>query len=286
MQYDGSLIVVPIQTPPGPSVGTISIDTLRPIPSPASSEEQLPQQQPLHFSPLPSSFQEHEALFYQGVGQCVGEVYHWIYSRVSLLQVSCSALQWIHSRFPAIKRGEVYLVTEEPSQVDERPKTENGQDEPFLLHLMLSTAPWATPTTNIQKQIMKQDNPFKHHLFDCVETSEPFYMEAYGEHHLVHPIRDHTGCAVALVDLTITNLYACSLDGGLLREVTKIFNLLTSTFYHINCPPEARMKQEEDQVMGVRGFGVQKSVLENVTLGTAFYKYSGPSFERPPLNLH
>lgn len=284
MQYDGSLIVVPIQTPPGPTVGTINIDTLRPVSPPASSEEQQIHQQllpsslhPAPFSsssrpssPFPSSFQEHEALFYQGLGQCVGEVYHWISSRLSLLRVTLSALRWIHSRCLAVKRGEVYLVTQECTLVDGRAWTERGRGEPFLLHLMMCTCPSAPPSTNIHQQVKKQDNPFKQYLFECAETSEPFSAEAYGDHHLVHPIRDHTGCAVALVDLTISTLHTCSRHGGQLREVTKVLNLLTSAFYHLNSPPGATRRQEGDGPLEEGGLEMQRSMLENVTSGMAY----------------
>ena len=264
MQYDGSLIVVPVQTPPYPPVGTINVDTLQPVSPAADGGLQQPPLPSLPDDPStvssshlsPSSFQEHEALFYQGVGQCVGEVHQWISNRISLLHVSLSALKWIHSRFIAIQQGEVYLVTENPKR---------DQEEPFLLHLMVSTTSSAPPNTNIHKRVKKQANPFKQYLFECVETSEPFSAEAYGEMHLVHPIRDHMGCAVALVDLTVSTLQSCSLDGGQLREVIKVLNLLTSTFYHLNHPLGAKGSQKEEELPQEEG---QRYVFENVTTGT------------------
>lgn len=260
--------MVPIQTPLGSTVGTISIDTLQLISSPPSSDEQQQicpsstQPATLSTSALSasSSFQDHEALFYQGVGQCVGEVHHWISSRLSLLRVSLSALRWIHNHCPAVKRGEVYLVTEGSPP----PKSSRHKAEPFLLHLMLCTTLSNPPTTKINKIVKKQDNPFKLYLFECVEMSEPFSTEIFGDRHLVHPIRDHTGCAVALVDLTVTTSQGHSLNGGQLREITKVLNLITSTFYYLNSTQDdSRSRNERD--MGIK---MELSVVEDVISGT------------------
>ena len=292
-QFDGSLIVVPVQTPPGTSVGVISIDSLQralpasvrdqvppstsgsvesqaPPPTLGSIESQVPpseDQAPPSATPtssssslpgLSSAFQEHEVLFYEGVGQCVGRTHHWISCRLSLLRVSMSALQWIHNHCPAVKRGEVYLVTAPPTP----PATSK---DPFLLHLMLSTSPSAPPTTKINQRVKQQDEPFKAYLFECVEMSEPFSTEIFGERHLVHPIRDNTGCAVALVDLTLTPIQLVSLDRGQLREITKVLNLLTSTFYFLNSSWEEPKGQLEGEVWR----GLKHQLTETEDTGAA-----------------
>jgi len=207
--------------------------TLTPSASKSSTSQAPPSASTSSSASLPglsSAFHGHEILFYEGVCQNVGVVHHWITCRLSLLRVSLSALRWIHNHCPGVKQGEVYLVTAPQAP----PSSSKVQPEPFLLHLMLSTTPSAPPITKINKQVNKIGSPSKTYLFECVEMSEPFLTEIFGERHMVHPIRDTMGCAVALVDLTLTPIQALSLDRGQLREITKVLNLLTSTFYYLS----------------------------------------------------
>ena len=258
-------------------MGVISIDTLQ-YTTPTTSESTqgrtltssaksgaagraLPSASTSSSTSLPglvSAFHGHEILFYEGVGQSVGIVHHWITCRLSLLRVSLSALRWIHNHCPAVKQGEVYLVTTPPTT----PLSGKAQPDPFLLHLMLSTTPSAPPITKINKRVNKQDSPFKTYLFECVEMSEPFSTEIFGERHMVHPIRDNTGCAVALVDLTLTPIQTLSLDRGQLREITKVLNLLTSTFYYLSSSWEEPRFQLEEEVW--RGLKQQLTDTEDI----------------------
>ncbi len=69
-------------------------------------------------------------------------------------------------------------------------------------------------------------------MFQCVDTSESVSTEAYCYPHLACPLRDHTGCAVAVIDFTISQ--TCNngrLEPQHLRNVGKMVKLLTSAFH-------------------------------------------------------
>lgn len=55
---------------------------------------------------------------------------------------------------------------------------------------------------------------------------------AYGQHHLAYPIRDSTGCAVAVLDLYMPPTQ--ELRPSQTREVTKVLKLLTLAYYKLS----------------------------------------------------
>ena len=69
-------------------------------------------------------------------------------------------------------------------------------------------------------------------MFQCVDTSECICAEAYCYPHLACPLRDPTGCAVAVIDFTISQ--TCT-NGHLelqhLRDVGNMVKLLTAAFH-------------------------------------------------------
>lgn len=225
-------MVVPIISPQEVVLGTISVDSLQPALTKTKT------------------FHPHEISFYQGVGLCLGEVHHWITVHQKLLKVAHAALDWIHRRCPAISKGEVYVV--QPSlKREERGgegEEEEGKDEKkeagFLLSLMLSTCGTQPAVENINKKIKPHENQFLSYLFDCVENSEPVTAGVYGQHHLAYPIRDHTGCAVALVDLSMPSQH--SLNPQQLREITKVLKLLTGAYYKLSCSTEEQQSGKEE----------------------------------------
>ncbi len=211
-------MVAPITTPKQDVVGTISVDSL------GTGQGMAPRNH---------SFYNHEINFFQGVGLCLGDIYHWISVIQKLLKVSLSALNWIYSRCSAVTMGEVYIVQ----------PTEGGESS-YDLCLMLSTAKMQSPNVNINKKLKRKKNLFKEYLFQCVENSEPLSVDAYGSHHLVYPIRDSSGCAVAMVDLTMAS--SCSLNPQQLREVIKVLKLLTTAFYQISSTSHKQGKPGEN----------------------------------------
>ena len=165
---------------------------------------------------------------------CLGEVFHWIDARQKLLLVAESALTWIHRRCPLVTRAAMYIVEPEKSAKDQ-----------FTLRCMLTTS--AKEEASRQNQLLKQgENLFRNYLFQCSENSESVSANVYGEHHLAYPIRDHTGCAVAVVDFYMPRMQ--SLNRSQTRELTRVFKLLTLSFYQLSVVPEQRLAEDSDQL--------------------------------------
>ena len=166
--------------------------------------------------------------------------------RQKLLMVAQSALHWIHRRCGLVSKGEVYIV--QPTRKwEELGRGQQGGEEGELyeLCLMLSTTASQPPAENINKTIQPHQNQFLDYLFECVENSEPVSATVYGDHHWAYPIRDHTGCAVAVVDLSMpANQH---LSPHQLLEVTKILNLLTAAFYKLSSTVRAPSGKGEGQ---------------------------------------
>ena len=219
--------MVPIITPQQAVVGTISMDSLC-----------LTQ-----VSTAKTTFYAHEVNFLQGVGLCLGEVHHWISVHQRLLKVAQSALQWLHRRCPMLSKGEVYLVQPTHQRGWDQENEKGGvvgacRDDLYHLCLMLSTSPSKPAHENINKIVKLNENQFLDYLFECVGNSEPMSATVYGQHHLAFPIRDHTGCAVALVDIGMP--FDQRPNPQQLSEITKVLKLLTSAFYKLSSEGRGR----------------------------------------------
>lgn len=165
---------------------------------------------------------------------CLGEVFHWINARQKFLLVADSALTWIHRRCPLVTQAAVYIVEPEATPKDH-----------FTLRCMLITS--AKEGTIQQNKLLKQgENLFREYLFQCSENSESVSADVYGEHHLAYPIRDHTGCAVAVVDFYMPP--AQSLNRAQMRELTRVLKLLTLSFYQLSVLPEQRLSEDSDHL--------------------------------------
>ena len=220
MQFDGSLVVAPIISPQHVVLGTVSMDSL--------SQSDAGKK----------TFYAHETNFLQGVGLCLGEVHHWITVHQKMLKVAQSALNWIHRRCSLVSTGEVYVV--QPTQkweVLERgkraEKQERGEEDLYQLCLMLCTTGSDQPAAEgINRIIRPHENQFLDYLFECVENSESVSATVYGHQHWAYPIRDSTGCAVAVVDLSMpANQH---LNQHQLAEITKVLKLLTAAYYRLS----------------------------------------------------
>ena len=77
---------------------------------------------------------------------------------------------------------------------------------------------------------------FCDYLFQCADNSEPVLANACGQHHLAYPIRDSTGCAVAVVDFHMPPTQ--HLRPHQLKEVTKVLKLLTQAYYQLSRIPD------------------------------------------------
>lgn len=234
VQFDGSLVVVPILSPQQVVLGTISVDTLH---STLADSKRAP-------------FQPHQISFLQGVGLCLGAVQHWISVHQKLLLVAQSALTWIHRRCPVISNGDVYIVQPTREAVEGEGEEEGGcrkEGGRYYLSLMLSTSGTQPPVQNLNKKLQPHENQFFDYLFECVENSEPVSASVYGQHHMAYPIRDHTGCAVALVDLCTPS--QDSVSPQQLKEVTKMLKLLTTAFYKLSSSRAVKEEQAKELVV-------------------------------------
>jgi len=86
--------------------------------------------------------------------------------------------------------------------------------------------------------LSNRGKPFNDYLFQCAGNSEPVVARMYGQHHLAYPIRDDTGCAVAVLDLQIPPTQ--TLQRSQVEEVTKALKLLTMAFSWLNSTPDSK----------------------------------------------
>ena len=163
---------------------------------------------------------------FQGVGVCLGEVHYWIEARRKLVLVSQSALSWVHRRCPQLYQSALYIV---------EPSTDRPDRNPYTLRCMLTTS-GPNSQTATSKLLIREYDVFRDYLFQCVDNSEPVESGSYGQHHLAYPIRDSTGCAVAVLDLYMPPTQ--ELKPSQTKEVTKILKLLTQAYYELSCVPE------------------------------------------------
>ena len=165
---------------------------------------------------------------------CLGEIYHWIDARQKLLLVADSALTWVHRRCPIISQAALYIV--EPGR---------SPEEHFTLRCMLSTS--TKDGTRQTNNLLKHgENLFREYLFQCSENSESVTADVYGEHHLAYPVRDHTGCAMAVVDFFMPPAH--SLNRAQTRELTRVLKLLTLSFYQLSAVAEQRLSEDTDSL--------------------------------------
>ncbi len=162
----------------------------------------------------------------QGVGVCLGGVHHWIEARRKLVVVSQSALSWVHRRCPQLSQSALYIV---------EPSTDTPIRNPYTLRCMLTTS-GPNRQTATRKLLIREYDVFRDYLFQCVDNSEPVQGSAYGQHHLAYPIRDSTGCAVAVLDLYMPPTQ--ELKPSQTKEVTKVLKLLTLAYYELSRIPE------------------------------------------------
>jgi Ca2+-binding EF-hand superfamily protein len=211
-EFQGSLVVAPIVTPTGQSIGAISVDFI--IPANKGSH----------------NFMDHEIAFYQGVGVCLGEVYKAAIARKKLLGAAEAGILWLLRRCQAINQIDFYLIRSEENN-EENETTVDHKDSNYLLQLALhSSNNMNQKIIHCNHLIRKKDNYFKEYLFNCVETSETVTAEVYCHQHLCCPLRDTNGCTIATLDLTL-NMKTSTLDPQQARDINKMIKLLTTAFH-------------------------------------------------------
>ncbi|CAL1545028.1 unnamed protein product [Lymnaea stagnalis] len=171
---DGSLVVVPLKDVKKRVFGTLGIDTL--------------------CDPYKKSiFITHEVQFFQGVAKAFSIAYHQVEMRRKLLRVAESALLWMSKRCPHITDIAVYLV--EPNQMPD--------GDPVLRKMMVSDKKSPCIYLTEVVRLERKNNLFRDYLFQCMENSDTVMAEAYGERHTATPLRNLSGKALGVVDISI-----------------------------------------------------------------------------------
>ncbi|XP_031447506.1 EF-hand calcium-binding domain-containing protein 5 isoform X2 [Phasianus colchicus] len=173
-QRRGSFLVLPLQDAHWRVFGTLGLDTLR-----DQSEKTI--------------FLTHEISFYQGVSHAFSKAYQHVCALGSVLQMALTALDWLHHRVPSIHAVSTYLV--EPG---------NDQMRDYALRRTITT------DTTGQKEIhtspvllLREENLFRDYLFKCIDCSEVVCRSVCGEQHIAVPLRDPSGRALGLFDISI-----------------------------------------------------------------------------------
>ena len=147
---------------------------------------------------------------------------------MKLIKVTQSALSWLHRHCPQVTQAVLYIV-------------EPGSKCTYSLRCMLTST---GPNQHTNKLLLREESTLSECLFQCVDNSVPIVTNTYGQHHVAYPIRDSTGCAVAVVDMSIPTTE--SLLPNQLREVTKVLKLLTLAYCQLSHVPELTRPLDQD----------------------------------------
>ncbi|XP_054065020.1 EF-hand calcium-binding domain-containing protein 5 [Rissa tridactyla] len=170
----GSLLVLPLHDACWRAFGILGVDTLR-----DQCEKTI--------------FLTHEIRFYQGVSHAFSKAYHHICTLENVLQMTVTALDWLYPRAPSIHTVVTYLV-------------EPGKDKTcdYALRKMITT------DNTGQKEIhsspvllLRKENLSRDYLFKCVDSSEAIRTSVCGEHHIAVPLRDLSGQAFGIFDISV-----------------------------------------------------------------------------------
>ncbi|CAM2104171.1 unnamed protein product [Caretta caretta] len=169
----GSFLVLPLLDSRWRAFGILGLDTLR---------DQCEQ----------TIFLTHEIGFYQGVSRIFSKAYHHVHTLENILQVAFTAVGWLCTRAPTIRNITTYLV-------------EPGKDKTsdYVLREMMTTdhsghMEIPSPPTVLRRR----ENIFRDYLFKCTDSSEVISTFAYGEPHIAVPLREPTGRAFGVFDLS------------------------------------------------------------------------------------
>ncbi|NXF50020.1 EFCB5 protein, partial [Oceanites oceanicus] len=170
----GSLLVLPLHDARWRVFGILGLDTLR-----DQCEKTI--------------FLTHEISFYQGVSQAFSKAYHHVSRLENVLQMTVTALDWLHPRAPSIHTIITYLV-------------EPGKDKTcdYALRKVITT------DNTGQKEIhsspvllLRKENLLRVYLFKCIGSSEVIRTSVCGEYHIAVPLRDLSGQALGMFDISI-----------------------------------------------------------------------------------
>jgi hypothetical protein len=243
-ETDGALLVAPICSPLGRILGTVNMDTL--------GGEKTAEEGDI-------SIATHEQHFCQGVAVVLGGVVHCLEVRHKFLSTIHTAVEWMFTTCPNIAEVDVYFVEPTPSTEalsrpasstgsvdlsDNIPQSDTPTDTPTLIpahlkqqlvlrHVLEKKVNNQTTKNRSPQRMFFHENLFKQYLFDGVESSAATMTESFGMSRLCHPVRDHTGCAVAVVD--IASMKTQPMGSEELRECMKVLKLVAMAYHQLSC---------------------------------------------------
>ncbi|XP_053941192.1 EF-hand calcium-binding domain-containing protein 5 [Cuculus canorus] len=170
----GSFLVLPLHDARWRAFGILGLDTLR-----DRCEQTI--------------FLTHEISFYQGVCHAFSKAYHHICALENVLQMAVTALDWLYPRAPSIHTVSMYLV-------------EPGKNETcsYALCKMITTD--NTGHKDIHSSpvlLLRKESLLRDYLFKCVDSSEVICISVCGENHIAVPLRDLSGQALGILDISI-----------------------------------------------------------------------------------
>ncbi|KFP92609.1 EF-hand calcium-binding domain-containing protein 5, partial [Apaloderma vittatum] len=169
----GSLLVLPLQDARWRVFGILGLDTLR-----DQCEKTI--------------FLTHEISFYQGVAHAFSKAYHHVCMLENVLQMTVTALDWLYPRAPSIHAVVMYLV--EPS----KDKTWD-----YALRKMITLDNTGQKEIQSSPVLLRKENLLRDYLFRCVDSSEVIHPSVRGQHHIAVPLRDLSGQAFGVFDISI-----------------------------------------------------------------------------------
>ncbi|KAM5273476.1 EF-hand calcium-binding domain-containing protein 5 [Ctenodactylus gundi] len=172
--HKGSFLALPLQDAHMRIFGVLAVDTLR---DPHEVNIFLP----------------HEIRFYQGVANVFSSAYHYVHSREHILHVVISGIGWLFKTTSSISSITTYFVESSPDQASDYVL----RNMMVTQHLGLTEIHTNPPTT------FRKSCIFRDFLFKCADSSEVVLASAYGETHIVFPLRERTGEALGVLDVNI-----------------------------------------------------------------------------------
>ncbi|GAB0198032.1 EF-hand calcium-binding domain-containing protein 5 [Grus japonensis] len=137
-------------------------------------------------------FLTHEISFYQGVSHAFSKAYHHICTLENILQMTVTALEWLYPRAPSIHAVIMYLV-------------EPGKDKTcdYALRKVITTDNTGQKEIHSSPVLLRKENLLRDYLFKCVDSSEVIRTSVCGEYHIAVPLRDLSGKALGIFDISI-----------------------------------------------------------------------------------
>ncbi|NWW47187.1 EFCB5 protein, partial [Pedionomus torquatus] len=170
----GSLLVLPLHDAHWRVFGILGVDTLR-----DQCEKTI--------------FLTHEISFYQGVSHAFSKAYHHIRTLKNLLQMAVTALDWLYPRAPSVHVVITYLV--EPGK---------DQTRDYALCRIITTDNTGQREIHSSPvRLLRKENLLRDYLFKCTDSSVVTCASVCREHHIVVPLRDLSGQAFAVFDISI-----------------------------------------------------------------------------------